>query len=127
VKVERLGLGHATWQVAIAPAGGVFDDHNVFHAAIDLVGRRVEHDRVAATGASGLEDVEGPECIDVEVFARVGHRRSDRHLTGEVDNRVGVGERLGSQRGIADVAATEHNLVAVAPLEPREIVRRART
>ncbi len=91
MEVEPLVFADPAGEVAVSVARRFLFDRDRFHAAVDLVRRCVEHHRVRTLPPNALEHVERAECVDVEVFARIGHRRGDRDLRREVIQDVDVG------------------------------------
>ena len=76
--------------------------------------------------ARGLEQVEGSERVHLEVVTRLGHRRGDRHLRGEVEDdlRVAVAREGGVERGgVPDVDPLEDEAALLA--EPVEVAVRS--
>src|SRR5262249_3103356 len=72
VEVERFGLGDAARTVAKGvPAVALLHAH-VLEPAVDLVGRSVEERRGGRVTPGGLEQVEGPERIHLEVVPWLG-------------------------------------------------------
>ena len=122
VEVQRLALVDALRQVLVGVAAAALDDLHVFEIPIHFIRGAVEDGRAGPGGADGLQDVEGPQGVDLEVVAGVLDAGGDGDLGGEVEDAVGVGvaaDGVGHRGGVADVGLDE---VGDPPLaEPGEV------
>lgn len=127
IEVQRVGFGHPVGQIAVAVAGFFFDDRQVAHAAIHLIGRGVEHRRAGGGAPGGFEHVEGAQGIDLKIGARIEHRGGNGDLAGQVNNRLGVGGGEHHGAGVAHIAADKiqrTGRIIGEAFEPVEVVGR---
>ena len=122
MEVERLAFGCPLREVAVGVTAVLFDYLDVIHATVDLVGGGIQEDRVIARGARSLEGVEGARGVDLEIAARVGDRRGDGGLGGEVVNHLHAGHRLLQCGRVADVALCEAEILRVLVFEPGKVL-----
>src|SRR5215211_2332558 len=96
-------------------------DGEVFHAAVNLVGRGKKHDRVLPGVPRRFEDVERAERIDLEVGTRIGYGRRYGSLAGEVIDHFGVADREIANLGVANVADDQIEIIAVNRFQPGDV------
>jgi hypothetical protein len=81
-------------------------------AFADRRAARGEHETVHAAVPAGFEIIERAEHVDGAVARRVGDRRPDPGIGGQMDDRVSSGDDAARQRCVADVAG--HDLDAAS-------------
>src|SRR5207249_7683622 len=93
-------------------------DGDIFHSAVDLVGRGKEDRRVDRLGSCCFEDVESTECVHLEVEARVRYGRRYGNLSGQMVNLADIAGSLQHRAGIPDVPFDDLDIVRVVPRQP---------
>src|SRR4029453_7993646 len=88
IKIERLRLSYAIWEIGILVATVPLHDYGFLHSAVDLVRLIEDQECFGTTFTRCFEQVEGSENVALEVFARISHRSSHGHLAGAVQDHV---------------------------------------
>ena len=100
--VDSVGVG----RVRVVPARLELDELElVRRVAVDLVRREEDERRLRAAAAGGLEQVERPDGVHLEVVERAGGREVVRGLSGSVDDqlRARAVHQLEDRGPVADV------------------------
>ncbi len=88
MKIQRLGLGAAIHQILVTPAGRLFKQLHIFHAAIHLVGGGINEDGLSVRETRRLQHIKGAERIGTEIVPWIDDRGGDSHLPGQMNDHI---------------------------------------
>src|SRR2546427_1715101 len=122
VEVERLRLGDPVWKVAVFVVGVAIDHHGIFHAAVDLVGRRKDDNGLPTAQSDCLKDVQGPECVHLKIRMGILNGRGDGDLCGQMKHHIRITDDGLHRREVADISAHRSEpVIGMLLLKPGEV------
>src|SRR5216683_897006 len=128
MKIQRPFFGDSVGVFGKAIAVPLFDDCDLLQPPIHFIGGREDHHRPMTGKPRCLQNVQCPECVDVEIRPWIRNRCRDRHLASEMIDYIRIVDGHLHSIEISYICPGEAEPRALRmALQPSNIMRGARS